>query len=1068
MQQQQQPQQQPLRRVVMLEDSEALHLQEHQQQHNQRDADGAPRRRRRRIGAKGATFSSFAVDSAAAPLEFKTRVGNAFGDMAASMPHLREFNELLAARQRTPDLGSLQPVRVVELARRLLPRKDHPEHKLQQIDYYRRICDAALAVHDLRRRLGENMAWQSHACSLHGCSPKRFDSLRQACLTAFGPEETHSIWYRVHSSIERSVLDAVHVCIYGKVHICDRDMCRSRRYDSGSNSSSAAKAAAQTVSSSTAVSVSAEQAKQDDKLKRTFVAKRDDGSKMLVCSLTGYQSEALSSYTNNPTFDYRSGMKRGRDSLISDSVGDSSATREDASSGDAGADREDGDDENAAAAEEEDDDGGCGGMVDADDADNEDDLDADVLHDPHVMMEDEEGDAPLAAAAADSFAHEEGEQEQEAAPARAKSVADGGDGGWSDDDEDSEAKALESEMARHARMMKLASSRAAKAAGMAASGRSRGGAERSRDPTAGQKLPSANDFAVSVLLRFVEQHLAALRRALLGLVHKEQQQQQQQEQGPAPLSVAIKREDAAVAPPAPPAASATPEYSAQDSALFGSKTAATAAGTAVQAARKQEDADRRDAVVATAAEDVAAGVLSRKRKRKAADATESAVSAVTAQRSKRKKKKKKKRASDARKEFELASDSHHGATPAEDAAANQHQHQHQLAMPAIGEEDRAQYDAFARGFMRTENSAEHQRLYRQFDRVHRLVCGVVHLLRPGETVESMLLRDATTPASDYDQQQQQQQQDAGIVIVPSLEAVPEYVPYLAFLDMEPVRSVIARESGFEFVPKQPDAWAETRVRWELADRGRQKLLLDANGPAVMLQQLQQPPQALCAQESALARQERMAEHQRFFFEAFKVAKMLCPGLHRLKLELGSIVEQCKDKNRRLRMLLKECHATGAVPSRENTGDMRELLSFDAYNYHALDLTSEFTDQEALRCVDLMHHLWELCRASPYVRVNGPQCLVMRNHCLAVLYAMVRGMVIAGRVVIPPNPKFSKRGFLVGLNSINKYEFKRTQYSTGTNVLKQCLYSLVQILPVHSLLYHHAMEAAASAQRAILE
>lgn len=42
----------------------------------------------------------------------------------------------------------------------------------------------------------------------------------------------------------------------------------------------------------------------------------------------------------------------------------------------------------------------------------------------------------------------------------------------------------------------------------------------------------------------------------------------------------------------------------------------------------------------------------------------------------------------------------------------------------------------------------------------------------------------------------------------------------------------------------------------------------------------------------------------------------------------------------------------------------------------------------------MYHVWELCRVSPYISVNGPQCLVMRNHCIAVLYAMERGFVIA--------------------------------------------------------------------------
>jgi hypothetical protein len=276
------------------------------------------------------------------------------------------------------------------------------------------------------------------------------------------------------------------------------------------------------------------------------------------------------------------------------------------------------------------------------------------------------------------------------------------------------------------------------------------------------------------------------------------------------------------------------------------------------------------------------------------------------------------------------------------------------------------------------------------------------------------------------------------------------------------------------VPKRPEIWLETRRRWAIMDAGR----------AVLLSLQQQPSLQLFSSESATAGvgastdssvvvvdsfavdalQERSAEHQRFFFEAFKITKTLCPGLHRVKLELGEIIEQCKEKSRRLKQLVRDWHANGIVPMRFSSsggggggGEIEELLRFDALNYHALDLTAKFTDQEVLRCVDMMHHLWELCRVSPYVRVNGPQCLVMRNHCIAVLYSMTRGIVISGRVVVPANPKFARRGFLVGLNSINRYDFKRKQYTDGMLVLKHCLYSLQQQYPIDRVLFHRAME-----------
>lgn len=96
--------------------------------------------------------------------------------------------------------------------------------------------------------------------------------------------------------------------------------------------------------------------------------------------------------------------------------------------------------------------------------------------------------------------------------------------------------------------------------------------------------------------------------------------------------------------------------------------------------------------------------------------------------------------------------------------------------------------------------------------------------------------------------------------------------------------------------------------------------------------------------------ERSAEHKRFFFEAFKIVRMLCPGLHRLRLELGDIIEHCKEKNRRLKQYLRDCHARGIVPLMFDPR-MRQLLSYDVLNHHALDLGGEFTDEETSRCVD---------------------------------------------------------------------------------------------------------------------
>lgn len=192
------------------------------------------------------------------------------------------------------------------------------------------------------------------------------------------------------------------------------------------------------------------------------------------------------------------------------------------------------------------------------------------------------------------------------------------------------------------------------------------------------------------------------------------------------------------------------------------------------------------------------------------------------------------------------------------------------------------------------------------------------------------------------------------------------------------------------------------------------------------------------------------EYRQFYLKAFEIVKKLTPGLERLKMEVEDIINICKLKYKTLKSKLTECHQSNIIP---NMAELREYAFFDPRSYE-LVLDRHMTDEEVENIVDAMYFYWNLCKQSPYIKVNGKQCLNVERHCIAVLYDMEHGFQINGHDVIAAHPKFAEKGFLVLGEHMNKYTFSRPDRSNGTHILHQCIISLSHIGPLHQLIYHH--------------
>lgn len=238
--------------------------------------------------------------------------------------------------------------------------------------------------------------------------------------------------------------------------------------------------------------------------------------------------------------------------------------------------------------------------------------------------------------------------------------------------------------------------------------------------------------------------------------------------------------------------------------------------------------------------------------------------------------------------------------------------------------------------------------------------------------------------------------------------VPDYISMMYFLAQSPFRELIEREAGHELSPIQTAHYARYME----------------------------------------GRSERDCE---FIREAFAIVKSLSPGLFRLKTELPDIMNICKEKMRLLKQRLKVDMTSNIVPNYFESVVSGELL-FDPYSY-PLVLHMCVMDEEVLDCVDIMLHFWKLCEGSPYIQKHGHQRLVVANHCVAVLYTMVKGLYIGGHRVVPNNPKFGHRGYLATHNDINKYCHYRPNFKKGTKIFNSCIYSLARSVPIHTLIYH---------------
>ncbi len=187
-------------------------------------------------------------------------------------------------------------------------------------------------------------------------------------------------------------------------------------------------------------------------------------------------------------------------------------------------------------------------------------------------------------------------------------------------------------------------------------------------------------------------------------------------------------------------------------------------------------------------------------------------------------------------------------------------------------------------------------------------------------------------------------------------------------------------------------------------------------------------------------------HRTVFAEGIKIVKALCPGLYRLKIETENILKICKQKKKKLTSIIEKNHKFGIM---SNYYELEGYASFDYQNYKQI-LTETISDDEVIDCVILMVWFWDKCMESPYMKKQGVQCMNVTNHCIAILYNMRNGLQINDHTLIPKNNKFSQRGYLTDLNSINNYGFTRKNHSTGSKLLSACINSLIKTVPIHKI------------------
>jgi hypothetical protein len=190
---------------------------------------------------------------------------------------------------------------------------------------------------------------------------------------------------------------------------------------------------------------------------------------------------------------------------------------------------------------------------------------------------------------------------------------------------------------------------------------------------------------------------------------------------------------------------------------------------------------------------------------------------------------------------------------------------------------------------------------------------------------------------------------------------------------------------------------------------------------------------------------------RFYSDAYVIVKMLCPGALRLVVEIKHIVSACDEKLTRLREAIKDHRNRQIMP---NMWGLYDLLTFQPHN-HRVILDAVMGDAEIMECVDFMYHIWTLCLASPYARKADSNLLSSTNIALATLYAMSFPFNEGRRTLIPKHPKLSMHRWLVPLNSINDYYYSRPNNSNGLRVMKMCLSSLIETVPLSSLVFYQS-------------
>ena len=191
---------------------------------------------------------------------------------------------------------------------------------------------------------------------------------------------------------------------------------------------------------------------------------------------------------------------------------------------------------------------------------------------------------------------------------------------------------------------------------------------------------------------------------------------------------------------------------------------------------------------------------------------------------------------------------------------------------------------------------------------------------------------------------------------------------------------------------------------------------------------------------------RNKEHKMLFIEGVKIIKSLCPGLYRLKIEMTNILKICKQKKKKLNSILDYSLKQNIMP---NYFELKEHSMFDYWNYKQI-LTETISDDEVLECVRLMIWFWDRCKESLYMKKQGVQCMNVTNHCISILYIMRTGLQMNDHTIIPKNYKFSQRGYLTDLNSINNYGYTRKNHSNGHKLFLSCINSLLETKPIYEI------------------